>query len=356
MTSSSDDGSHWRPTRAGGRALVAGAAGFVGSHLVDRLIAEGWEVFGVDDLSTGRLANLAHLAREPRFRFVEADVVEPVDVVGPLDWVLHLASAASPVRYASRGIATLRANAEGTRRLLDLARRTGASFLLASTSEVYGDPAVHPQPETYTGNVDPTAARSVYTEGKRYAETLATTYHRELGVPVRIARIFNTYGPRLDPEDGRVVSTFVVRALRDEPLPVHGDGRQTRSFQYVDDLVEGLRRLMASDYAGPVNLGSADECSIVELAELVLELTGSRSAIEPQPLPEGDPRRRQPDLTRARQLLGWRASVPLRTGLARTIEDLRPRVAPDRSQPARGGAATPAGAAGSPAAGRSTAP
>jgi len=317
----------------GGRVLLAGAAGFLGSHLTDRLLQDGFDVTGVDNLLTGRLENLAHLDGHAGFRLVLADVIKPLDLPGPFDWVLHFASPASPTRYMAHPIETLRANSEGTYHLLELAKRSGARFLLASTSEVYGDPDVHPQDERYRGNADAVDSRSVYHEGKRYAEALTTSVARQSEVDVRIVRIFNTYGPRMDPADGRVVTNFIVQALRGEPLTLYGDGSQTRSLQYVDDLVEGVRRMMTVDYGAPVNLGSAAEHSIRDLAELVIEVTGSGSTIRPGPLRPDDPRRRRPDVTLARRLLDWEPTVPLRLGLTRTVEYLRPRVLPATDPP-----------------------
>jgi len=309
------------------RVLLTGAAGFLGSHLAERLLEEGCEVIGVDNLSTGQRRNLDRLLAHPGFHFLQADVTQPLEVEGPLDWVLHFASPASPPRYLKLPVATLLVNAEGTRHLLDLALRKGARFFLASTSEVYGDPLVHPQPESYWGNVNPIGPRSIYDEGKRYAEALTTAYHRAYGVPVWIVRIFNTYGPFMDPEDGRVVSNFIVQALKGEPLTVFGDGSQTRSFCYVDDLIEGIRRLMEVDYPYPVNLGNPEEYRVLELAQLVKELTGSPSPITFLPLPEDDPKQRRPDITLARKLLGWEPRVPVREGLKRTIAYFREVVA-----------------------------
>ncbi len=301
------------------RILLTGAAGFVGSHLAERLLRDGHEVIGVDNFLTGRRENLESLANFPRFSFLEHDVIQPVPVEGDLDWILHLASPASPPRYLAAPLATLRVNAEGTRHLLELARRTGAAFLLASTSEVYGDPLVHPQPEDYWGNVNPVGVRSVYDEAKRYAEAITMAYHREFGLSVRICRIFNTYGPRMDPYDGRVVSTFIRQALLGEDLTVHGDGSQTRSFQFVADLVEGIRRLMEVDYPYPINIGNPEEYTILELARKVLELTGSPSRIRFTEPMEDDPRRRRPDISRARQILQWSPRVSLEEGLRETI-------------------------------------
>lgn len=305
------------------RVLLTGVAGFLGSHLAERLLGEGHEVVGVDNLSTGQSRNLERLGRYPRFTFLRADASRPLEVEGPLDWVLHFASPASPPRYLRLPIETLLVNAEGTRHLLDLSLRKGARFFLASTSEVYGDPLVHPQPESYWGNVNPVGPRSIYDEGKRYAEALTLAYHRAHGLSVRIVRIFNTYGPGMDPEDGRVVSSFIVQALKGEPLTVFGDGSQTRSFCYVDDLVEGIRRLMEVDYPYPVNLGNPEEYRVLDLALLVKELTGSASPIVFRPLPQDDPRQRRPDISLARRLLGWEPGIPLDEGLQRTVTYFR---------------------------------
>jgi dTDP-glucose 4,6-dehydratase len=305
------------------RLLVAGGAGFLGSHLVERLLAEGHRVLALDNFVTGRRVNLERLAGCRELEVVEQDVVEPLAVDGPIDWVLHFASPASPPKYLERPIETLRVNAEGTRRLLELASERAARFLLASTSEVYGDPTVHPQPESYRGNVSPTGPRSVYDEGKRYAEALTMAYHRARGLDTRIVRIFNTYGPRMDPGDGRVVSNFINQALRGEPLTIHGDGNQTRSFQYVDDLVEGVTRLMRLEHHEPVNLGNPTEYTIVELARLVREVCGGGSDLAFVPTSEDDPRQRRPDITKARALLGWEPLVPPREGIRRTAEHFR---------------------------------
>ncbi|WPD19724.1 UDP-glucuronic acid decarboxylase family protein [Thermaerobacter composti] len=302
------------------RVLLTGVAGFIGSHLALRLLDMGYEVVGADNFSTGSDTNLRDLVDHCRFQFVHCDVTSGISVHGPFDWVLHFASPASPPRYQRLPIETLRVNSEGTYHLLELARNSGARFFLASTSEVYGDPLVHPQPESYWGNVNPVGPRSVYDEAKRYAEALTMAYHRTYGLDVRIVRIFNTYGPRMDPADGRVVSTFITQALTGRPLTVYGDGCQTRSFCYVDDMVEGIIRLMERPIQEPVNLGNPEEFTILELANLVLELTGSSSPIVFRPLPEDDPRQRRPDITRARQLLGWGPKVSLREGLRRTIE------------------------------------
>jgi dTDP-glucose 4,6-dehydratase len=277
------------------RALITGAAGFIGSHLSQRLLAEGHEVVGIDNFATGSRENVALLEDHPAGTFIQCDACEPIEVAGRLDWIFHLASPASPPKYLAMPVQTLRVCAEGTRLLLDLAGRSGARFLLASTSEVYGDPLEHPQAESYWGNVNCIGPRSVYDEAKRYAEAMTFAYARSLGANIGVVRIFNTYGPRMDPEDGRVVTNFIVQALRGQPLTVYGDGAQTRSFQYVDDLIEGLVRFAALDHRGPVNLGNPTEYTVLELAHLVRCLAGSRSSIEFKPLPEDDPRQRRPD-------------------------------------------------------------
>ena len=312
------------------RILVTGAAGFIGSHLVDRFVRDGHEVVGVDNFITGRRENIAHLEGESRFRFVEADICEGLQDEGPsggIDAICQLASPASPVDYYKLPLETLRVGAEGTRNVLELARSRRSKVLLASTSEVYGDPEVHPQREDYWGNVNPIGPRSVYDEAKRYAEALATAYAREGLVEVRIARIFNTYGPRMRLSDGRVLPAFGCAAIRGELLPVFGDGSQTRSFCYVSDLVEGLVGLLESDLRGPVNLGNPEEITILDLAHEVIEITGSASRIDYRQLPQDDPRRRRPDIARARKELGWEPKVPRREGLARTLEDFRLRLA-----------------------------
>jgi len=305
-----------------GRHVVLGGAGFVGSHLCDHLIGRGDEVVCVDDFSTGRRPNVAHLLDRPRFTLVEADVSVSLPVHGAIDGVLHLASPASPPAYLARPLATLAVGSEGTRLGLELAGRHGARFVLASTSEVYGDPAVHPQEESYWGNVNPVGPRSVYDEAKRFAEALTMAHHRALGTDVGIARIFNTYGPRLRPDDGRVVSNFVLQALRGEPLTVYGDGSQTRSLCYVADQVAGLTALLDASVTGPVNIGNPDEHTVLELARTVIALTGSASAIEFRPLPTDDPTRRRPDIGLARSALGWAPAVGLAEGLARTVAHL----------------------------------
>jgi len=305
-----------------GPAVITGGAGFLGSHLADHLIARGESVVCVDDFSTGRRENVAHLIGHPRFSLVEADVSVDLPVDGPVGSVFHLASPASPPDYLARPLQTLAVGSEGTRRALELAGRHGARFLLASTSEVYGDPTEHPQTESYWGNVHPVGPRSVYDEAKRFAEALTMAHRRTLGVDACIVRIFNTYGPRLRPDDGRVVSNFLVAALRGEPLTVYGDGSQTRSLCYVDDEVRGLVALADSDAVGPLNIGNPDEHTVAELARIVVDLTGSDSEIVHLPLPVDDPTRRCPDITQARQVLGWAPEVTLRDGLARTAEYL----------------------------------
>ncbi len=304
------------------RVVVAGGAGFLGSHLCDRLIERGDSVVCLDDLSTGSKENVAHLQGHEHFRLLVEDVSERVELDDddPVDAVCNLASPASPPAYLARPLDTLAVGSEGTRRLLELARRHDARFLMASTSEIYGDPLVHPQVEGYRGNVDPTGPRSVYDEAKRFAESLTMAMHRTHGVRVAIVRIFNTYGPRLAAGDGRVVSNFVVQALRGEPLTVYGDGTQTRSLCYVDDEVRGLLALVDSSLTGPVNIGNPDERTVLELAQLIIELTGSSSPIVFEPLPVDDPTRRCPDISLARSALGWEPEIELRAGLTRTIE------------------------------------
>ncbi len=302
------------------RAVVTGGAGFIGSHVCDALVARGWDVVAVDNFLTGRRENVADAERAAGFTLVEQDVSRALDVHGRVDAVLHLASPASPPEYLRYPIETLDVGSAGTRNALDLAERTGARFLLASTSEVYGDPEQHPQPETYWGNVNPIGPRSVYDESKRFAEALTFAYHRTYDVDVAVVRIFNTYGPRLRPSDGRVVSNLLVQAMEGRPLTVYGDGSQTRSFCYVDDEVRGILALLDSEHAGPVNIGNTTECSMLELARTVLDVTGSRSEIVFEPLPADDPARRRPDITRARDLLGWEPKVELADGLARTYE------------------------------------
>ena len=308
------------------RIVVTGAAGFLGSHLADRLLLEGHHVVGLDNLITGDTRNIAHLAGNPRFRFVHHDVTEYIYLEGTVDAILHFASPASPIDYLQIPIQTLKVGALGTHKALGLARAKGARFLLASTSEVYGDPLVHPQPETYWGNVNPVGPRGCYDEAKRFAEALTMAYHREHDVDTRIVRVFNTYGPRMRMDDGRVVPAFLSQALRNRPLTVYGDGSQTRCFCYCADLVEGIHRLMMSRTNEPVNLGNPREMSVLEFAREVLRITGSRSRIVFRPLPKDDPRQRQPDIARARRLLGWEPAVSLEQGLRLTLGYFRSRV------------------------------
>jgi len=305
------------------RVVVAGGAGFVGSHLCDALLARGDEVIALDNLCTGSMRNLIAAERHDTFHFIECDVSLDIPDVGAVDAVMHLASPASPPAYLAMPLETLAVGSEGTRRLLELAAGNGARFVLASTSEVYGDPLEHPQREEYWGNVNPIGPRSVYDESKRFAEALTFAHHRALDAAIGIARIFNTYGPRLSPGDGRVVSTFIAQALRGDPLTVFGDGSQTRSLCYVSDLVAGLIALLDTDVIGPVNLGNPLEFTVLEIAQRVLEATGSASTIVYDALPTDDPTRRRPDIARAAALLGWSPVVSFETGLARTIEYFR---------------------------------
>jgi dTDP-glucose 4,6-dehydratase len=305
------------------RILITGAAGFLGSHLSDRFLAEGYRVIGMDNLITGSLDNIAHLESEPRFDFIEHDVTRFIDVEGELDGVLHFASPASPIDYLELPIQTLKVGSLGTHNALGLSLAKGARFLLASTSEVYGDPLVHPQPETYWGNVNPIGPRGVYDEAKRFAEAMTTAYRRYHGVDTRIVRIFNTYGPRMRPGDGRVVSNFIVQALLGHGLTVYGDGSQSRSFCYVSDEVEGIFRLFHSDAHDPVNIGNPDEYTVGQLAERVQAAVDPRVGVRYLPLPTDDPKVRKPDITRARSLLGWEPEVALEDGLKSTIAYFR---------------------------------
>lgn len=306
------------------RALVAGAAGFLGSHLCDRLRRDGIEVVGLDNFYTGSSENITQFEHDPDFRFFDHDITQPMGVAaaGPLDIIFNLACPASPRAYQRDPLFTLETNYVGVKNLLELARETGATILQASTSEVYGDPTIHPQVESYWGNVNCFGVRSCYEEGKRVAETLMLEYARRYRVAIKVVRIFNTYGPRMDLEDGRIISTFIVQALRGEAITVFGDGSQTRSFCYVDDLVDGLARMAASDraFTGPVNLGSPAERTIRETASLIKKMTGSPSAMVLKPLPQDDPKRRKPDISLAEAMLGWRPCVPFEEGVARTIE------------------------------------
>ena len=311
------------------RALVTGGAGFLGSHLCERLLDEGLHVICMDNLITGSLANIEHLVGRTGFTFIHHDVTNFMHVPGRLDYILHFASPASPIDYLHLPIQTLKVGSLGTHKALGLAKAQGARFLLASTSEVYGDPLIHPQPEGYWGNVNPVGPRGVYDEAKRFAEALTMAYHRHHGVDTRIVRIFNTYGPRMRANDGRVVPAFICQALAGEPLTAFGDGAQTRSFCFVDDLIEGIWRLLRSDHADPMNIGNPAEMTILEFAREIIRLIGSRSEIVFRPLPVDDPKVRQPDISLARRVLGWEPAVPLELGLARTIEYFRthPRTA-----------------------------
>ncbi|WP_412063581.1 UDP-glucuronic acid decarboxylase family protein [Rubrivirga sp. IMCC45206] len=309
------------------RTLITGGAGFLGSHLCDRFVAEGHDVVCLDNFITGNPENVAHLVGQPGFEILRHDISTFTYVAGPVDNVLHFASPASPIDYLRLPIQTLKVGSLGTHNALGLAKAKGARFLLASTSEVYGDPQIHPQPETYWGHVNPVGSRGVYDEAKRFAEAITMAYHRYHGVETRIVRIFNTYGERMRLDDGRALPAFMGQALRGEPITVFGDGSQTRSFQYVDDLIEGLWRLLHSDEADPVNIGNPDEVSIREFAQEVVALTGSDSTITFEDLPADDPQVRQPDITRAREILGWTPRVDRADGLARTLDYFRQRVA-----------------------------
>jgi len=307
------------------RTLVTGGAGFLGSHLCERLIREGWEVICYDSLLTGAWENLAPVQGHERFTFVEGDVTKPIEIDGPLDWVMNLASPVSPPDYLEHPIHTLKVGSLGTLHALGLAKAKQASFLTTSTSEVYGDPLVHPQPETYWGNVNPVGPRGVYDEAKRFAEALTMAYHRVHGIPIRIARVFNTYGPRMRRRDGRAVPNFIDQALHGDALTVYGDGSQTRSLCYVDDLIEGIWRFVNAEVLGPMNLGSAEEVTMLELAELIKSLVGSSSELVFEELPIDDPVQRRPDTTLAQSVLGWKAEIDMRDGLTRTIEWARNR-------------------------------
>ncbi|RKY64700.1 MAG: SDR family NAD-dependent epimerase/dehydratase [Candidatus Latescibacterota bacterium] len=305
------------------RILITGGAGFIGSHLCERFLERGHEVICVDNFITSSPDNIAHLMGRDGFRFIKLDVTEFIYIEGPLDFVLHFASPASPADYLRWPIQTLKVGALGTHKALGLAKAKGAKFLLASTSEVYGDPQVHPQPEDYWGHVNPIGPRGVYDEAKRFAEAMTMAYHRYHGLDTRIARIFNVFGPRMRKDDGRAVPTFISQALKGEDLTVFGDGSQTRSFGYISDLVDGIELLMESDYHGPINLGNPEEMTVLEMAKKIIELTGSSSKIAFKPLPQDDPKVRRPDITRAREVLGWEPKVPVEEGLRRTIEWFR---------------------------------
>jgi UDP-glucuronate decarboxylase len=310
-------------TIAKSRALVTGGAGFIGSHLCERLLDDGYDVLCVDNYYSSTKDNIAHLLQNPRFEVIRHDVTFPLYV--EVDEIYHLACPASPIHYQRDPVQTTKTAVHGSINMLGLAKRTGAKILTTSTSEVYGDPKVHPQTEDYWGNVNPIGPRACYDEGKRAAETLFFDYHRQHDLNIKVVRLFNTYGPRMHPHDGRVVSNFVVSALTGRPLTIYGEGQQTRSFQYIDDLIRGLIAMMATDHevTGPINLGNPGEFTIAELAAMVLEQTGSDSAIEYHPLPQDDPVRRQPDITKANTILGWAPTIPLSEGLARTIEYFR---------------------------------
>ncbi|UBF28345.1 SDR family oxidoreductase [Kovacikia minuta CCNUW1] len=306
------------------RILVTGGAGFIGSHLIDRLMLQGHEVICLDNFYTGHKRNVLKWLDHPYFELIRHDITEPIRL--EVDQIYHLACPASPVHYQYNPVKTIKTNVIGTLNVLGLAKRVKARFLLASTSEVYGDPDIHPQSEDYWGNVNTIGIRSCYDEGKRVAETLSFDYHRQNDVQIRVARIFNTYGPRMLENDGRVVSNFIVQALQGVPLTVYGDGSQTRSFCYVSDLVEGLIRLMNSDHLGPVNLGNPEEYTILQLAQMIQQMVNPESEIQFKPLPQDDPRRRRPDITRAQEWLGWQPSVSVQTGLKQTIEDFQARI------------------------------
>jgi dTDP-glucose 4,6-dehydratase len=308
------------------RAVVTGGAGFLGSHLTDALLGEGWRVVAVDNLLTGRRSNLEHLGNDPRFEFVEKDICEPFDV-GKVEYVFHFASPASPVDYSIHGIPTLKVGSLGTFHALDLAHKYGAKYLVSSTSECYGDPLEHPQKETYWGHVNPIGPRSVYDEAKRFTEAATMAYRRYYKVDTRIVRIFNTYGPRMQLNDGRAVPNFMKQAMLGEDLTVYGDGKQTRSFCYVGDEIDGFMRLARSDEYLPVNIGNPNEFTIAECARLVLKVTGSKSKIRKEPLPQDDPKQRRPDITKARTLLGWEPKIDLETGLRLSVDYFRKAVA-----------------------------
>jgi len=313
------------------RVLVTGGAGFIGSHLCDALLAEGHHVVCVDNLLTGSLRNLGHLAKEPRFEFVQLDITRPYDV-GRVNYIFQFASAASPVDYMKHGIETLQAGSLGSFNSLELAKKYRAKYLLASTSECYGDPLQHPQTEEYWGHVNPIGTRSVYDESKRFAEAAAAAYRRYHNVDTRILRIFNTYGPRLQLNDGRVISNFMKQALRGEPLTVYGDGSQTRSFCYVSDEIEGILRLSESDHPGPINIGNPNEFTVLECAKLVLRVTRSASTISFSALPQDDPKQRRPDITKARTLLKWEPKIDLQTGLNLSLEYFQQAIAREAAQ------------------------
>jgi dTDP-glucose 4,6-dehydratase len=307
-------------------SVVTGGAGFLGSHLVDLLLSKGHKVIAIDNLVTGSVDNIAHLAGNGYFRFIQQDVTEFLFLDGPVDYVWHFASPASPIDYLELPIQTLKVGSLGTHKALGLAKHKGARFLIASTSEIYGDPLIHPQPEEYWGNVNTIGPRGCYDEAKRFAEAMTMAYHREHKVETRIVRIFNTYGPRMRLKDGRVVPAFISQALQNKPVTVFGKGNQTRSFCYCADLIEGIYRLMMSDYDLPVNIGNPHEMTMLEFAQQIVEITGSKSRIVFKPLPQDDPKQRKPDITKAKQLLKWEPKVPFAEGMRRTIEYFKPRV------------------------------
>ena len=319
------------PKLSKSNSVVTGAAGFLGSHLIDLLLKQGHKVVGIDNFVTGTVDNIAHLAGNPDFRFIQQDVTEFIFLEGPVEYIWHFASPASPVDYAELPIQTLKVGSLGTHKALGLAKQKGAHFLLASTSEVYGDPLVHPQSEDYWGNVNPIGPRGCYDEAKRFAEALTMAYHREHNLETRIVRIFNTYGPRMRLYDGRVVPAFISQALRNKPLTVFGDGSQTRSFCYCLDLVEGIYRLMTSSFSGPVNIGNPQEWTVLDFAREILRVTGSKSKIIFKPLPQDDPRQRQPDINRAKNMLHWEPKITLAEGLEKTISYFRSKLLRDRA-------------------------
>jgi dTDP-glucose 4,6-dehydratase len=306
------------------RILISGAAGFLGSHLTDLLLSQGHEIVGVDNLLTGKAENIAHLNGNAKYQFIKHDVIDPISIDGPIDRIYHMASPASPIGYVKHQVATLKVNSQGTWNLLELAIAKGGRFLMASTSECYGDPAVHPQREEYWGNVNPVGMRSMYDEAKRFSEACTMGYHRERGADTRIIRIFNTYGPRMDPYDGRVVISFIRQALNNEPLTVFGEGHQTRSLCYVSDLVRGINLTMESDFHEPINLGNPQEMTILQIAKEIMELIpGTTSKIIHQPMPPDDPRVRCPDITRAKTILGWTPVIHRKDGLKKMIDFYR---------------------------------
>jgi dTDP-glucose 4,6-dehydratase len=309
------------------RILISGGAGFLGSHLTDLLLAQGHEVLGVDNFITGKEENILHLSGNPKYKFIRQDVIEAFRVDGPIDRIYHMASPASPIGYVKHQVATMKVNSQGTWNLLELSCEKGARFLMASTSETYGDPAVHPQKEEYWGNVNPIGLRSMYDEAKRFSEACTMAYHRERNADTRLIRIFNTYGPRMDPYDGRVVISFIRQALHNEPITVFGEGKQTRSLCYVSDLVRGINLTMESDFHEPINLGNPEEITIIDIAREILTLIpGTTSKIVHLPMPPDDPRVRCPDITRAKQILGWQPTIGRREGLASMIEHYRDRL------------------------------